>query len=264
MENQMKLDIGKILIIACKTDDKKLDFVCRNREYDGFVYFDKGHGKITYDDGAVFAVENFTFVLLRKGTTYRFEVDGGHSYITSAFEWTSDSDEALSSVPRVLNRAESYSPALDAVCRRWQMQLRDAYMRCKIGIIGVYLDVIENPTQRNADDRHVERALEFIHANFKRNFTSEELASHCKVSPSYIRAKFKSSLGMSVTAYRDTLRINAAEQMLSSGIFSVKETAYELGYCDVYHFSKAFSALVGISPAKFAQNSYKSLAASAK
>jgi len=57
---------------------------------------------------------------------------------------------------------------------------------------------------------------------------------------------------MTITDYRNDLRISAAKQMLQSGLFSVKETAMELGYCDVYYFSKCFTAETGITPARFA------------
>ena len=40
--------------------------------------------------------------------------------------------------------------------------------------------------------------------------------------------------------------------VLGSGMFSVKETAAELGYCDVFYFSRCFTSAVGRSPARFA------------
>ena len=58
---------------------------------------------------------------------------------------------------------------------------------------------------------------------------------------------------MGITEYRDALRLRSATEMLRSGLFSTKEIAYHLGYSDVYHFTKAFSARMGISPARYAK-----------
>ena len=52
-------------------------------------------------------------------------------------------------------------------------------------------------------------------------------------------------------SYRDNLRIIAAKEMLESGIFSATEIAAELGYCDIYHFSKVFKKYVGVSPTEY-------------
>ena len=56
---------------------------------------------------------------------------------------------------------------------------------------------------------------------------------------------------MTITQYRDNLRINVAKELLESGHFSVTEISIELGYCDIYHFSKIFKQIVGISPQKY-------------
>ena len=60
--------------------------------------------------------------------------------------------------------------------------------------------------------------------------------------------------GMTVLQYRDSLRIAAAKEMLESGYFTASEIASELGYCDVYHFSKSFANQVGLSPRKWLNN----------
>ena len=46
------------------------------------------------------------------------------------------------------------------------------------------------------------------------------------------------------------LRIEAARRYLAEG-FSVKATAYELGFKQVSHFSRVFKHAVGVSPAHF-------------
>ena len=56
---------------------------------------------------------------------------------------------------------------------------------------------------------------------------------------------------MTITDYRDNLRISSAKEMLKSGMFTIKEISEELGYCDVSHFSKTFSRTCGVTPGKY-------------
>ena len=59
---------------------------------------------------------------------------------------------------------------------------------------------------------------------------------------------------MTLTEYREGLRIEEAKKMLSHLGLAPKEVAYELGYSDVYHFTKVFKESVGTTPAKYAKD----------
>lgn len=128
-------------------------------------------------------------------------------------------------------------------------------MVCKIELLSLYLEYLRSTgifdTIRFGAD--IERAIEFIHNNYKRNFSAKEIAEYCNISCSYLRASFKSKIGMTIIDYRDKLRFTLAKEMLSNGQFTIKETAEELGFCDVYYFSKFFARHSGTTPAKFAK-----------
>lgn len=129
-------------------------------------------------------------------------------------------------------------------------------MICKIELMRLYLDFIKKHTGENEHsvDKTVSLAVKYIHENFKRNFKTDEIARFCSVSPSHLRLKFLRETGKTITEYRDDLRIKSAKELLSSGFFSVKEAAYELGFCDVYYFTKFFTQNTGFSPAKYIKN----------
>ena len=109
-------------------------------------------------------------------------------------------------------------------------------------------------TKLSYNDKDIAEAVDFIHNNFKRNFTTEELSRHCAMSPSYLRTKFLKKLGVTVTEYRDNLRISAAKEMLKSEAFSINDIADALGYFDVSHFSKFFTKKCGMTPTKYAES----------
>ena len=127
-------------------------------------------------------------------------------------------------------------------------------MKTKLDILSLYLWVLAQKEENVPSvDTATDRAIEFIHRNFGRNFTAAELSAHCRQSISHLRTKFRAATGMGITEYRDALRLRSAAEMLRSGLFSTKEIAYHLGYSDIYHFTRFFSARMGISPARYAK-----------
>lgn len=80
-----------------------------------------------------------------------------------------------------------------------------------------------------------------------------EIAARCGVGECYFRRLFKEYSGESPTAFRCRHRIERAKQLLlSDEQYTVGEIAQELGFLDVYHFSKSFKKQVGVSPRTFA------------
>ena len=250
MTDGFDLDIGEITIIARKTERDRFGFSCQNRLYDGFAYFEKGKGIFTEEDGRTYPVHDGSLVLLRRGDTYRFSVDPGCVYITSAYRILGDKENSLSLLPRIVRADAGLAVTLTHLVREWEARRPESTMRAKILLLTLYTDLLA--ADSGVRDPAVLRMLEFIHENFRRPFTGEELAAACSLSPSYFRQRFRETMGMSVTEYRDALRMKAACEMLGSHLFSPKETAYELGYSDVYHFTKVFTAKMGIPPARYA------------
>ena len=98
------------------------------------------------------------------------------------------------------------------------------------------------------EDNDIRRIKHYLHTNFGKSYSFEFLCQSLPLSHSYLRAKFKQHTGMTVTEYRNYLRINRAKEMIESGHFTMKKITKELGYCDAYHFSKAFKNSTGFSP----------------
>ena len=88
------------------------------------------------------------------------------------------------------------------------------------------------------------------------NLSLSEIAAKCGVSDCYFRRLFQQYSGESPIHFRQRLRIERAKQLLlSDEQYTVSEVAQELGFADVYHFSKTFKKYCGHSPKHYVQHS---------
>ena len=92
---------------------------------------------------------------------------------------------------------------------------------------------------------------EFIRNNCLTVRSLEEIAEQCRVDAAYLCRLFKRFDNQSPYQYLMRLKINGAAQRLHEPNALVKEVAYELGFSDPFHFSRAFKKVFGISPDAF-------------
>jgi AraC-like DNA-binding protein len=74
-----------------------------------------------------------------------------------------------------------------------------------------------------------------------------------KVGLSYenFRKQFAARVGMSPGQFQKRKRIERAQSAIYHGNRTLKQLAEELDFCDVFHFSKAFKQIAGMSPSDF-------------
>ena len=80
-------------------------------------------------------------------------------------------------------------------------------------------------------------------------FLLDQIAQNMYLSPVYISKIFKEEMGESPINYLIKIRREKASLMLlESDMLSIKEIADQVGYDDVYYFSKLFKKYYGSSP----------------
>ncbi len=101
--------------------------------------------------------------------------------------------------------------------------------------------------------RKVEDACRFIDHNYTRSDLSLNLvAKEVGVNPSYLSNIFKNECGCSLTRYIMKIRLeNARRKIDRDPSIPVSVLAEEVGYTDMYYFSKIFKKQFGISPSKY-------------
>ncbi len=99
----------------------------------------------------------------------------------------------------------------------------------------------------------IKPSILYIEENFSSSISLTELARECSMSANYFCKVFKDVTGQTPVEYMTTYRIEAACEMLLSGI-SVTDTAYDCGFNDLSYFINVFKRYMGISPKQYAQN----------
>lgn len=96
-------------------------------------------------------------------------------------------------------------------------------------------------------------AMDMIHQTYTTNTPSiAELSAMCSISPEYFRLLFKKKYGTSPVKYINSLRLNHAKELLSSGMYSVSEVANLSGFSALSYFCREFKKMYGISPSVLA------------
>ena len=91
----------------------------------------------------------------------------------------------------------------------------------------------------------------YITENYNKNISLDSIAQQFAVSKFTFTRQFKELFGESVIEYRNTIRLKHAKQMLAHTDQSVSEISSQLGFLNVYDFSRFFKNRTGQSPLKY-------------
>ncbi len=98
----------------------------------------------------------------------------------------------------------------------------------------------------------VKRIINYMSENFEKKISLDQIAHNMYLSPVYVSKIFKEETGESPINYLIKIRLEKAKSILERGEGgSIKSIANEVGYDDVYHFSKLFKKYYGVSPLNY-------------
>lgn len=114
---------------------------------------------------------------------------------------------------------------------------------------GIFCEIVEQ--NRAALSPPIEKAVDFIEANYGRPLQVSEIADYAALSRHYFSRLFHKETGRSPIDYLADVRMNAAKEMLTEKALPVSEIAERCGFVNASHFSRFFREKTGQTPAAF-------------
>ena len=100
------------------------------------------------------------------------------------------------------------------------------------------------------DKERIVFARDYLVKNIESPPTLVELAKIAGINEYKLKRGFKEMFQQTAFSYLSDLRLDLAKKHLSEGKKQATEIAFELGYCSLQHFSKAFKKKFGIAPSR--------------
>ena len=102
--------------------------------------------------------------------------------------------------------------------------------------------------QKRLAAERVEKVIDLLKKNLTEQPALEDICRAVGCSAFHLSRTFSSAMGMTIPQYLRQLRMERAAELLRSGKFNVTETALEVGYSSLSHFSHAFHETFGCCP----------------
>lgn len=109
-------------------------------------------------------------------------------------------------------------------------------------------------TDRRPQDPHLKKILTYIHENYMRPVSLNEIAQSANISARTCCRCFHQQLDMTPFGYLMEYRVKIAAELLLSTDKPVTEICFETGFSDTSYFTKTFKKLAGYTPSAFRKN----------
>ncbi len=100
----------------------------------------------------------------------------------------------------------------------------------------------------NKYNKLMERAKKYIHENFNKNISREDVANHVFFSSAHFTRSFKQYTGENFNDYLLRIRMETAIELMRKNKYKIYEIAKKTGYENPKYFFKVFKLYTGYSP----------------
>ena len=99
----------------------------------------------------------------------------------------------------------------------------------------------------------VEEVLAFLHTNYAQKLTGAVIEKELSYNFDYLNQLFRRAFDTSIFQMLETIRMEAARNLILTSDLSVERIALEVGFKDAAYFSKVFKKHYGTSPLHYRQ-----------
>ncbi len=111
---------------------------------------------------------------------------------------------------------------------------------------------LQNKNEFTDYDKKMKRIQEYIDQNFRDpSFGATTICEAFHISQSHLSRSFREEMGVNLSSYIQTLRLNEAKLLLAKTEETVEDIALRVGYSSAQVLSRLFKKLDGISPSGY-------------
>jgi len=264
-----QLLLGKYLFTPLKTRDCRLFYIL------------EGSGSMTIE-GKSYAIGPSSVVLFQAATEYIWQIENMR-YIAINFDYTwehasirrtfapmradlfpkdnfsdqiifSDAPELNTSL--VLKDGAALGEPIKALALEYHMKedFSDVLMSALLKSIIIRLLRMYRAPEQNSGRKGIataRTAIEYIQNHFQENINNQVIAEELHFHPAYLSRVFKAHTGMSLHAFLQDYRLQAAMEMLRTQNLSIGQIAQASGFQDAAYFTRAFKNHTGKTPLEY-------------
>ncbi|MBE6628720.1 MAG: AraC family transcriptional regulator [Ruminococcaceae bacterium] len=233
------------------------DYRSNPRPLFSIAYIQKGGGDF-YSNGKKHEVRAGDVIFIPRGTTYisYWIGDPRVEFLSCHFSFAPGNPWANRSFEMQKIKGDSEVLAYLSVMEAHRKDPESAWLQLsRFFLLLEWLEPRLRYETRPSIDSRMQTAAEYIHANFEKSFTVEELATHCHMSESHFFALFRKTYGVSPITYKNQIAISYAQQMLEErSELSVEEISDLAGFSSSSYFRRVFREVTGQSPRAYRKN----------
>lgn len=120
-------------------------------------------------------------------------------------------------------------------------------------IIDEYRKITSTKDEINYSTK-VELTLRYIHENYQRDFTINEIGEKLSISGDHLRHIFKKETGNTIIDYLTWYRIEQSKKLLQKEEYKIYEIGEMIGYKTSQYFSLVFKRMTGATPKEYKES----------
>lgn len=97
----------------------------------------------------------------------------------------------------------------------------------------------------------VQRILSYIHRNYQKDFSRDEIAAELGLSPDYISRQFRKECCCTLNDFVNSFRVYKSIEYLTKSDKKIKDIATAVGITDLNYFCRLFKKHTGFTPENF-------------
>lgn len=224
----------------------------KKRIHHGIMYTLEGSETFVFHDKQIQTLPN-SIIYLPKNSDYTIHLSSDNVVaITIDFELVSQ--EINSPFLIKLNSKNIIQNEFINAEKVWKRKFNGYEQLCRSYFYKIIALLIKEESARHSTKNHskISNAVEYLHKHYTENdFRISALYEISNISPRYFESLFFEEFHTTPKEFVTSLKIKRAKELLLSDCITVSDIAEQLGYSDIYHFSKIFKSKTGYTPSEY-------------